>query len=87
MNIKEHIPNILVTIALILFVFIITPMYILNHSEDLYQYPDYNDTEAWRKICAIENPCHWYQIGCQKYCCVADCSEINKEANETICVC
>jgi len=79
--------EIVLGIMLITLVFVIVPFYISNQAGDLYQVPNYNDTEAWKEICAIENPCDWYQIGCQRYCCVMDCSEINKNAGEIICVC
>ena len=75
-------------ILICILVFYIVPMYVLNHSSSFEDsIPDYNDTEVWREICSIENPCKWYQIGCQKYCCVMDCSEINKNAGENICMC
>lgn len=31
--------------------------------------------------------CKWFNIGCQKYNCIIDCQEINKNAGERICVC
>ena len=83
----ETLIHIILSITLILLVFVYVPLFIINQSGDLSSIPDYNDTAEWKRICAIENPCKWYQIGCQKYCCVMDCSEINKNAGETICVC
>ena len=86
--------NIMTAISLILMIltcilmFYFIPLYIGNHQSSFDDaIPDYDNTTEWKRICAIENPCKWYQIGCQKYCCVMDCSEINKFANETICVC
>lgn len=49
--------------------------------------PPVNSTEEWKEILEDDNPCKWYQFGCQRLECVIDCNEINKEAGEIICVC
>lgn len=65
-------------IAIILIIFQIGTIY-----ENL---PPPNSTEEWKMI-LNSSECHWYNVGCQKLACVIDCSEINKNAGELICVC
>jgi len=50
------------------------------------QLPPPNSTQEWKMILE-SSQCHWYNIGCQKLACVIDCTEINKNAGENICVC
>jgi len=84
---KEDWINILICIIVLLIIIFMISILLTQIGERFIKLPPPNSTEEWKQILSNDNPCKWYQLGCQRLECVIDCKEINKEAGEIICVC
>ena len=79
--------NVLLSLFFLCLVIGITAIIIAEIGKQIEELPPPNSTGEWKEILSDDNPCKWYQFGCQRLECVIDCNEINQEAGEIICVC
>ena len=83
----EYLASIILSITTILIVSICVYLVLAEIGKTCDILPPPNSTAEWKEILSKDSTCNWYNLGCQKYACVIDCEEINKNAGEIICVC
>lgn len=79
--------NIMMIIAIVILIIFISLVILSKIGDQFLELPPANSTSEWKEILSNDNPCKWYQLGCQRLECIIDCNEINKNAGELICVC